>query len=234
MEKRPLVFEEIKDRIRFRLLSREVFRDYLELFLWRPVTEGIILVYYMEKERTAEKEAGETFDRYNLFDFQEKHLKEMGISREQMEAAAMKNMQKYHSLDVQNISREMVQVQEKLGTLTDETREYFSKEENQVYKMGLHGSYYGAAAMAYPHVLDFVAELMGGDFILYPTSVCGVMLTQIPEVEPVPYQEMLKQMMGSNREFLTPVEYLDFAVYHYHANEKRLERKGGDGTWHLT
>ena len=108
MEKRPLVFEEIRDRIRFRLLSREVFRDYLELFLWRPVTEGIILVYYMEKERTAEKEAGETFDRYNLFDFQEKHLKEMGISREQMEEAAMENMQKYHSLDVQNISREMV------------------------------------------------------------------------------------------------------------------------------
>lgn len=80
---------------------------------------------------------------------------------------------------------------------------------------------YGAACVLYPGVLEIVAERMGGDFYVFPSSIHEVILMPC---DGMVTEEYMKTMISDiNSTQVDPEEVLSNSLYCYDAKKKKLE-----------
>lgn len=79
---------------------------------------------------------------------------------------------------------------------------------------------HGAACILYPGVLDGVAQNMGSDFFIIPSSVHEVIL--LPDIGYGDYEELREMIREVNRTQVAPEEVLSDTLYRYDRADKRV------------
>ena len=80
----------------------------------------------------------------------------------------------------------------------------------------------GASALFYPDVMDAIAQKLGENFVILPSSVHEVLV--MPESMADSYEEMENMVWEINQSTVEPKDRLSNHVYHYDVQERVFER----------
>lgn len=168
------------------------------------------------------------------------HLESWGIEEEELFQAAEENSPRLQPVSMQkmgDIIRELMEkmVEEKVeeicseypqdkNRLVERTLESMVKEIEQhevpMFVLTNQGRYYGAACILYQGVLEEIAEKLGGDVYILPSSVHEVILVKKQEEDK---QEKFNEMVREvNAGHVDPQEWLSDHAYLYKREEKRV------------
>ncbi len=172
---------------------------------------------------------------------QESHMKSWGIEKEQLFSCALSNTQNklgYLCLNMNEMMRDMLlegfyTQTGALAAFADEipeeiTMDYVKKMVDDMLKERRKKPMYvvtnknkclGAICMMFDHVLSEMADEMGGDFYILPSSVHEVILA--PEGEVVGSERLREIVKEVNASQVEPQEVLSDSVYYY--DRKRHE-----------
>lgn len=90
-----------------------------------------------------------------------------------------------------------------------------------MYVASVKGGMNGASVIAYPHFMDAVANEIGGDFFILPSSLHEVLI--IPDDGSVNLQELENMVREVNANEVMPQDQLSDNVYHYDEQDKIFE-----------
>ena len=92
-----------------------------------------------------------------------------------------------------------------------------------VYVCTNESKHHGASALMYPNFMDEVADKLGGDFYIIPSSIHETLLFPAKDVEN--YHDLEAMVREVNETQVAPEERLSDNVYHYDAEAKVFVRK---------
>ena len=147
-------------------------------------------------------------------------LKNMRVTPEQLYADAMENAPKLRPAIIKGMSEVMV------GMMGAERAEMMgitllTPEEEQSFVAMVPDKMHGAAVLAYKGFLEQVAEKVGGDFFVLPSSIHEVLI--IPDHGEMDLRELEDMVRNINATQVDPVDKLTDSVYHYDSKEKIFE-----------
>lgn len=91
----------------------------------------------------------------------------------------------------------------------------------QMYMASVEGGIYGAGVITYPDFMDRVAEEMGGDFFVLPSSVHEILV--FPDDGTMNRHELENMVREINSTEVLPQDQLSDNVYHYDSQDKLFE-----------
>lgn len=94
----------------------------------------------------------------------------------------------------------------------------------QMYVASVESSVNGAGVIAYPDFMDQVAEQVGGDFFVLPSSVHEVLV--IPDDGSIDRHDLESMVREVNASEVLPKDQLSDNVYHYDSQDKVFELAG--------
>lgn len=94
----------------------------------------------------------------------------------------------------------------------------------QMYVASIESSVNGAGVIAYPDFMDQVAEQVGGDFFVLPSSVHEVLV--IPDDGSIDRHDLESMVREVNASEVLPKDQLSDNVYHYDSQDKVFELAG--------
>lgn len=193
-----LDYEEIKDHIFYRLISKEKNKELLETLphiLWMDLA---VVFYFEIPEHMIERASA-------LISFAQ--LKEWGISMPELYRMASENMDKIWTSLVP-----MECFLEKFG---------LSLQHSGIYLLQTGKTNYGAAVILNPNILEQCYETLGEDFYVLPSSVHEVLilpLSMAPEKE-----EVDKMIQEVNESCVDAEDFLGDHAYRYFSEFGALE-----------
>ncbi len=147
------------------------------------------------------------------------HLELWGISLDCLYEIAEKNAIKL--LPAQFMSMRQA-VKDLLQEQGEEEMELEEETENEVmYILTNSLKNFGAACLAYPHVLEMIANMLQENFYLLPSSVHEVII--VPESKSMEENEMNNMVVDVNATQLEIEDVLSDHVYFYNAKEGKLQ-----------
>ncbi len=97
----------------------------------------------------------------------------------------------------------------------------FPPEPGDLYILTNKPNLYGAAVIFYPGMMEKMAEEMGGDFVIIPSSIHETIIAPISEEAGWP--EILVSMVKEvNATVVSDMDILSDSIYIYHAKEKKF------------
>ena len=202
----------VKDRVIMVAVSREKNADLLSDV---PHTnrEDLALIY---KVMVTDGEDGvATITIHN------NHLDFWGLSVDELHELAMKNTRELLPVTVQSMNEVMLEIFEKDGMDEEMMKMMFAEmpADQQMYVISNESKVNGAASMFYEDVLSNLAERIGTDLYLLPSSIheCIAVSTKINTPEAL--ADMVSEI---NETQVAPEERLSDHVYHYDAKGKTI------------
>lgn len=228
--KKFLNFEEVKDAIIFQVVGAEANRDRLRDMPHR-IEKDMALIYQILLKK------GE--DGHAAISINNDMMERMGIEEGMLHDAAMENTPWELPVILQPMStviREMMRkdfmgfnldeiteddgLKEFLEYLLEESMEEMEREHIPMYVLSNEDKLDGAATLFYPEVQEQVAEQMGGDYFVLPSSVHEVLI--IPDNGEADYRELRATVNDINVTQLPPDEVLTGEVYSYDKESRQL------------
>lgn len=221
-------FDNIKDSIVFRVIGIEKNQDILQN-IPHHVEHDMAITYQIMVQKTEE---GTAYAQIN-----NSIMDELGVDKEILYEVAMKNTPREFPMTFQSmndIMKEMM-LQNFIGFNMDELSEkdesflkmLFEKSmscmECDTIMHVLTNKYrqYGAAVLFYPQMREKLAEQIGSDYFVLPSSIHEVMI--VPEQEGMDYQVLKDMVRQVNSTDVSPDEILTDEVYHYDRKNKKLD-----------
>lgn len=223
-------FENIKDCIVFRVVGTEKNRDMLQ-DMPHHVEHDMSLTYQIMVQKTEEGTA--------YVQITNSMMDELGVDEGTLYEAAMKNTPREFPMTFQSmddIMREMLRqnfMGFNLDTLSekDEMKSFlemlFEKSmscmacDATTHVLSNKYRQYGAAVLFYPQMQEKLAEQIGTDYFVLPSSIHEVMI--VPEQEGLDYQVLKDMVQQVNSTDVSPDEILTDEVYHYDRKNKKLD-----------
>lgn len=227
-----LDFEEIKGDIIFQVIGAEENQDRLSNMPHRKEND-IALVYRIMVE--------DTQDTIGTIQITTNMMKNMGVDENTLYQAALENTQRefpatFRSMD--DVMTEMIK-SDFMGININELSEddilngfmgdmlSGGKEEQQkkaqtpLYVLSNSRGMNGAAALFYPDMKEQIAEQLGGNYFVLPSSIHEVLIGPVDAVN-LSYEELKDMVNEINETQVAPEEVLTGAVYHYDRETKML------------
>ncbi len=207
-------YERVKDRLVFRLISREKNRELLEQVPYRPFLDLAAVVYY-------------SFESENMglgcITVYESHRKKWDISEEELFETARENTMRLQPEELLSMDMILQKVRESRPEIhVPPAREDAVPGEQPMYVLTNKNNYYGAAVLLYDSVLQNVAEKLKGDFWVLPSSVHECIV--VPAGFTGKREELQKMVREVNRTEVAPEDFLSDEVYFYQSEIHRLSR----------
>ncbi len=197
-------FEKVKDRICYKLISREKNEELLSQIPHKEFLDLEICFYYAYQ--------GEALGNGSILIFNT-HLEMWDTSVEELFALAQENTPAifpWECKTIQEVLRDIVKTEEKE---TNKTAKEKSDTEGLMKILGNSAHIYGAACILYPGVLDEIARKEGRDFYILPSSVHEVILLKAGDGEdPLLLKEMIKDVNDTQ---VAPEEILSYQLYYF-------------------
>lgn len=215
---RLLDFEEIKDRIVFKLINTEKNQDFLAGVPHRIFLD-LSVVFYVLLDINCNGTAA--------MPVKNSHLSCWGTEEETIWAAAAANVKRLlpaEFLTMRNALAECLEPED----CPDESGNLLCGPEtgrDSMYVLSNRIRSYGAACIAYPHVLEMIGGILEEDFYVLPSSVHEVVI--VPESAGIGCSEMEEMVREINGTQVSPEEVLSNAVYFYERATDTL-RPGSD------
>lgn len=223
-------FEEVKDVIVFRVVGVEANQDRLK-YIPHRIENDMALIYQIMMQK------GE--DGLATTQISNAMMKQMGANETMLHAVAMENTPRefpatFQSMDT--VMREVLRqdfmgfnldeiteddgMKEFLEYLLDESMTEIEQEHLPMYVLTNENKLNGAAALFYPDMQEKIAEQMGGDYFVLPSSVHETLV--VPDDGILNYQELKDMVNEVNGTQVAPDEVLTGEVYSYDKESRQL------------
>ena len=181
------------------------------------IREDLALVYGFHVLVDGEK-AGSAIINYD-------RLRWLGVSEEQLKQDAWENMKQSNPpcfLDLQDMLAKMYS--DELGDVKAGSLEYLEDVDPNamMYVLTNSNQVNGAVYMCDEEVMSLIAEKLGSDLIVIPSSIHETII--LKETENVSVTELNAMVEAVNEEAVTPQEKLGNSVYRFDREAQRLEK----------
>lgn len=148
------------------------------------------------------------------------HLKLFGIDQREIHDQAVRNMPKILPPKFENMN-------DIIAELMGEDVEIFEEmaEENMMWVLSNDRRMQGAAYMFDEEVMSLIAEKLGGDFIVLPSSVHEVIIIKEADImveENIDLEFIQRMVSEVNESQVEPEEVLSDEIYRYSSRENKL------------
>lgn len=205
-------FENIKDQIIMVAVNTE---RNAELLSQVPHTEreDLSLIYKVSVDKTADGMATITI--------RNEHMEMWGVTTEQIHEYAMKNTREILPVTVQSMSEVMREMFAKDGMPDDIAELMFAEMplNQQMFIISNESKVNGAASMFYEDALSGLAETIGTDLYILPSSTHEVIAVSTDMGTPEALAGMVQEVNGGQ---VAPEEQLSDHVYKFDAKAKTL------------
>ena len=201
-EKELYDFSTAKDRIIMKLINTEKNRAFLETVPHIPFQDlSIVYFYFMGKEG----------NRFMDMPVNDDLIRRWGIDTLTLHQQAMANYNrllpiKFGSLNQLLLERGLLDKKDYAALSEDGWR-------NALYCLTNEFSTGGAVLMTCKNLMDKIADFLGEDFYILPSSTHEVLL--LPESRAPSKEELDQRIQEVNREALKPEDYLSDHAYYY-------------------
>ncbi len=196
-------FDKVKDRIFYKLINFDKNRRLLEdlpYFRWHDL--AIVFYYAMEEELVGK--ASITIHTH--------HMNMWGQSVDSLYRTASRNMK-------DGMPELLLSMAELISQLTGTVMD--KEDEIPMYVLTNQEKIYGAAALLYSQKIKILAERMGSDLLILPSSIHEVLL--IPDDHQKGYDFYIKMVDEVNRTQVEPEEILSGRLYRYSRKKAEIE-----------
>ena len=156
-------------------------------------------------------------------------MEKYGVTTGELHEQALENMERllpaaFHSLDDIMTDIMAVEFSKNEGISMEEAKDYIREmippNASQMYCLTNETKINGATCIINENVQKMVADKVGGDYFVIPSSVHEVLiLTKSSDMSP---QELESIVKGVNAAYVSPNEFLSDHVYEYDAKEHKL------------
>ncbi|HBA49423.1 MAG TPA: hypothetical protein DCZ91_16835 [Lachnospiraceae bacterium] len=205
-------FESVRDRICYRLVGREGNGSFLEEIPHMEFLDLAVCFYYSWSD--------DVIGRGSILIYNS-HMEMWGTSTEELYKLAEVNTPRLFPWMLDTLPEILCEAGEEdcCGELKNLPQENIPDIPMRVLTSS--NRRYGAACVLYPGVLEKVAERMGGDFYVFPSSIHEVILMPC---DGMITEEYMKTMISNiNNTQVDPEEVLSNSLYCYDAQKKKLE-----------
>lgn len=200
-------FDKVKEKLCFRLVNRERNKEQLEKVPYIPILDLAICFYYAFDGAGVEN---------GMIPVYRTHLEAWRVTERELLEYAVKNTPRLYPQEVipmENALEDMIR------ELPEEVRQELLRKISMVILTNSRKTY-GACSILYPGVLEQMAERMGGDFYLIPSSVHEFLL--LPREQNRGEEELKEMICEVNRTELSPEEVLSDHLYLYCHDEREV------------
>ena len=201
-------FEEIKDDICFRLINSEKYKEILEDLPHVEVLDLSAIYYYKKAE--GYKEGA-------IIDITNEDMKMWDISIEELDKLARENTVRLLPPVFQTIEQVIDDIANEEGL----TSPIEGGQKERMYVLTNREKYYGGGCFLYQGVMEKIAQQLGTDFFLIPSSTHENII--MPEIGQVTAIKLLDLVADMNARFLEEDEVLSNAIYRYDEKRKELD-----------
>lgn len=205
-------FESVRDRICYRLVGREGNGSFLEEIPHMEFLDLAVCFYYSWSD--------DVIGRGSILIYNS-HMEMWGTSTEELYKLAEVNTPRLFPWMLDTLPEILCEAGEEdcCGELKNLPQENIPDIPMRVLTSS--NRRYGAACVLYPGVLEKVAERMGGDFYVFPSSIHEVILMPC---DGMVTEEYMKTMISDiNNKQVDPEEVLSNSLYRYDTQKKKLE-----------
>lgn len=225
-----LDFEQVKDSIVFRVVGAKKNQDRLENMPHR-IENDMAVIYQIMLQKAGDGVA--------TTQISNDMMQRMGVDEKMLHEAAFENtprkfpesFKSMHEVMKDILSKDFMGVNLDDLDADDDMKEFLEAmlEDGMSASEAGHPSMYvlsndrglnGAAALFYPEVQEKIAEQMGSDYFVLPSSVHEVLI--IPDRGDMDYRELRDMVNDINRTQVAPDEVLTGEVYSYDKESRQL------------
>jgi len=201
-----LDYNQVKEKLFIRVSNTEENREALSSMPFTDV-DGIAITYHIVFDRVSDLD-GSVPVTNNL-------LRAYGISKEELHHDAVKSAEKLFPAKVTGLYEMLKDLAPK------DAASYRAGIDYPTVLTNTTGTF-GAAAMFYPGTLDKIADVLGSDLVILPSSVHEVLLMRDDDAINLDYlQETVESI---NHTVVAPEERLSDFVYHYDKDRCVVEK----------
>ncbi len=222
---RILTYDGVKDRIVFKLINTAKNRKFLSTVPHRMFLD-LSIVFYVLFEATGESTA--------VMAVSNNHARQWNVGTETLWQDAIKNARKLLPAEMMTMDYALKEMLGKGCGQMPETENLLSgagKERDGMYVLSNSLRNYGAACIAYPHIMEDVGEILQGDYYILPSSIHEVVI--VPYTREISRKEMDDMVKDINETQVAEEEVLSNHVYLYERSTGRflgrnVKQAGGD------
>lgn len=213
-----LDYEGVKDRIVFKLVNTVKNRQFLSTVPHVPFLD-LSAVFYVLIEATSEGTAAMTVNKT--------HMKQWGIEQDTLWKDAARNCRRILPAEFFTMNYALKEMlQKNTGCSKENTGEnLFAKDtcsRDGMYVLSNNLRSYGAACMAYPHVLEMIGGILQSDYYVLPSSVHEVVI--VPYCDNITAAELDEMVRDINLTQVSEEEVLSDHAYLYDVKAGYLKR----------
>ena len=200
-------YEEIKDRLRVRLMDMRTHEEDLQRTVYEPVGCGFALVVYMElPDEIAEG---------GIANVPKVAAAALGMDERTLVQDAMEN-------SVENMAPKLSTMRSALFGPPENlfTEDECGEEKDFLVLTNMDGRL-GASVLYYPDVTSRISEIVDGDYFVLPSSIHEVLI--LPDHGQIPAKELLMMVKEVNEAEVLPEEQLGNKVLHFRADLQMLQ-----------
>lgn len=212
-------FDQVKEKVFPRLINAAANENYLSDKPHETI-EDLAVVYEIMLSEIEDGSAGIIFTNNMMENY--------NISVQELHEQAMRNLRVSNDMEVTNmeaIIRNMI-MQSGMDIDTDIER-IFDDQHTNMFVVTNKKKVYGAVVILDPDFMDKVADTLGGDFYVLPSSVHECIC--IPKTDDSDYHELEDMVREVNATQVSDAEKLSDYVYEYIAGNHMLRRCNRDG-----
>lgn len=204
-------YSQVKDHLFIRVSDAKENEDFLRMSPHKEV-DGLAVSYHIAFEGLHGVEASTPVS-YKMMEM-------YGVTAEQLHADALESTQKLYPVKYASMAEVMQQMMEIEPDMAADMMPPMEGPQLMVLTntQGMHG----AGALFYPDQLETIAQQMGTDFFVLPSSVHEVLI--LPDDGSQDLDSLQFMVREINRTEVAPEDRLSDFVYHYDAQDHVLER----------
>lgn len=204
-------YSQVQDHLFIRVSDAKESEAFLRMSPHKEV-DGLAISYHIAFEGLHGVEASTPVS-YKMMEM-------YGVTAEQLHADALESTQRLYPVKYSSMTEVLQQM---MGIEPEMAAEMIPPVEGpQLMVLTNAQSFQGAAAMFYPGQLDAIAEQMGTDFFVLPSSVHEVLI--LPDDGSQDLDSLQFMVREINASEVAPEDRLSDFVYHYDAQDHVLER----------
>ena len=199
-------YNEIKDRLRVRLMDERANAEILDNAVWEPADCGFALVAYMElPDEIAEGGVA-------------------NVPRKAVQALGLEERTVMHDAKAGSLAHAAPKLCSMRSMLFGPPENLLEDpalcEGDDFFVLTTEDGLLGASALCYPEMTEKLGEIVGGDYFVLPSSVHEVLI--LPDRGNESPADLLAVVQAVNKEDVLPEERLADRVMHYRTDWQRL------------
>lgn len=223
-------FEQVKDSIVFRVVGAEENQSRIQNMPHR-IEHDMALIYQIMMQKTE----------YGMASIQITNdmMGTLGVDEKTLHEVAMKNTPREFPMTFQSMNEVIKEIMRKdfmginldelsdedgmksfLEAIFEEGMADMEQDAPPMYVLTNESKLNGAAVLFYPEIQEKIAEQLGGDYFVLPSSVHEVLI--VPDQGILEYQELKDLVNDVNNTQVPPDEVLTGEVYSYDKESRQL------------